>query len=128
MARSECINIFDGKAYQLALEQTAQMDKVIPRTYAHVLYLYTKHPEVKSLASDGTPCTCGTRGLLQTVFCSRGITSIGGERNRPPMGARRGFESPGSFGSMESFGIHRNRGIRSNSIPDFVESKSPCPF
>lgn len=31
--KSECINIFDGKVYQLALEQTAQLDKVIPRTY-----------------------------------------------------------------------------------------------
>jgi hypothetical protein len=34
-------------------------------TYGHVLYLYTKHPEAKSLAPDGTPCTCETRGLLQ---------------------------------------------------------------
>lgn len=28
-------------------------------------YLYTKHPEAKSLAPDGSPCTCETRGLLQ---------------------------------------------------------------
>ncbi len=63
--KSECVNIFDGKVYQLALEQTAQLDKVIPRTYAHVLYLYTKHPEAKSLAPDGTSCACDTRGLLQ---------------------------------------------------------------
>src|SRR5450755_776862 len=33
--KSECINIFDGKVYQLALEQTAQLDKVVPRTYAN---------------------------------------------------------------------------------------------
>jgi hypothetical protein len=58
--KSECINIFDGKVYQLALEQTTKLDKVIPRTYAHVLYLYTKHPEAKSLAPDGSPCAkCG---------------------------------------------------------------------
>ena len=63
--KSECINIFDSKVYQLALVQTAQLDKVIPRTYAHVLYLYTKHPEAKSLAPDGTSRTCDTRGLLQ---------------------------------------------------------------
>jgi hypothetical protein len=30
-----------------------------------VLYLYTKHREAKSLAPDGTPCTCETPGLLQ---------------------------------------------------------------
>jgi hypothetical protein len=62
---SECVNIFDGEIYRLALEQTAKLDKVIPRTYGHVLYLYTKHPEAKSLAPDGTACTCETRGLLQ---------------------------------------------------------------
>jgi hypothetical protein len=62
---SECVNIFDGEIYRLALEQTAKLDKVIPRTYGHVLYLYRKHPEAKSLAPDGTACTCETRGLLQ---------------------------------------------------------------
>jgi hypothetical protein len=31
-------------------------------------YLYTKHPEAKSLAPDGTPCTCETRGLLQASY------------------------------------------------------------
>lgn len=62
---SECVNIFDGEIYRLALEQTPKLDKVIPRTYGHVLYLYTKHPEAKSLAPDGSSCTCETRGLLQ---------------------------------------------------------------
>jgi hypothetical protein len=62
---SECVNIFDGEIYRLALEQTPKLDKVIPRTYGHVLYLYTKHPEAKSLAPDGSSCTCDTRGLLQ---------------------------------------------------------------
>ena len=33
-----------------------------------MLYLYTKHPEAKSLAPNGTPCTCETRGLLQRSF------------------------------------------------------------
>jgi hypothetical protein len=51
--------------YQLALKQTDKLDKIIPRTYGHVLFLYTKHPEAKSLAPDGTTCTCETRGLLQ---------------------------------------------------------------
>ena len=30
-----------------------------------MLYLYTKHPEAKSLAPDGSSGTCETRGLLQ---------------------------------------------------------------
>jgi hypothetical protein len=29
---SECVNIFDGEIYRLALEQTPKLDKVIPRT------------------------------------------------------------------------------------------------
>jgi len=62
---SECVNIFDGEIHHLALKQTDKRDKVIPRTYGHVLYLYTKHLEAKSLAPDGTACTCETRGLLQ---------------------------------------------------------------
>jgi len=62
---SECVNIFDCQIYRLALEQTPKLDKVIPRKYGHVLYLYTRHPEAKSLAPDGTACTCETRGLLQ---------------------------------------------------------------
>lgn len=59
------MNIFDGEIYRLALKQTTKLDKVMPRTYGHVLYLYTKHPEAKSLAPDGSSCTFDTRGLLQ---------------------------------------------------------------
>src|SRR5580658_6508910 len=43
--------------------RTSSWDEV--QTYAHVRYLYTKHPEAKSLAPDGTSCTCDTRGLLR---------------------------------------------------------------
>jgi hypothetical protein len=64
---SECVNIFDGETYHLPLKQKPKLDKVIPRMYGHVLYLYTKHPEAKSLAPDGSCCTCETRGLLQRL-------------------------------------------------------------
>jgi hypothetical protein len=62
---SECVNIFDGENYRLTLKQSDKLDRVVLRTYGHVLYLYTKHPEAKSLAPDGTRCTCETRGLLE---------------------------------------------------------------
>jgi len=48
-----------------------------------VLYLYTKHPEAKSLAPDGTSCMCETRGLLQrssVVASSRRY--VGKEKDR----------------------------------------------
>ena len=62
---SQCVNIFDGEVYRLALKQSDKLDKVIPRTYGQALYLYTKRPEAKSLAPDGRPCTSDTRGVLR---------------------------------------------------------------
>jgi len=61
------INVYDGKPYSLALEQTPQFDKVIPQTFGYILRLYSLHPESKSLAPDGTPCNSNTRGLLQRM-------------------------------------------------------------
>jgi len=56
---SECVNIFDSKIYQLALEQTANLDKAIARTYALVLYLIY---EVSRL-----------RQALWSFFCRFGV-------------------------------------------------------
>jgi hypothetical protein len=60
-------NIYDGKHYSLALEQTPNFDKVIPKTFGYILRLYQRHPEYKSLAPDGSPCTAETHGLLQRL-------------------------------------------------------------
>jgi hypothetical protein len=62
---AECINVYDGKSYRLATCQNNKLDKVIPQTFGYVLRLYRYHPESKSLAPDGTPCSANTRGLLQ---------------------------------------------------------------
>jgi hypothetical protein len=62
---ADYINIYDGKHYEMALEQTPRLDKVIPQTFGYILRLYPLHPESKSLAPDGTPCIGNTRGLLQ---------------------------------------------------------------
>jgi hypothetical protein len=64
---SDYINIYDEKHYSLALEQTPQFDKVIPQTFGYILRLYPIHPEYKSLAPDGAPCSGNTRGLLQRM-------------------------------------------------------------
>jgi hypothetical protein len=64
---ADYINIYDGKHYSLALKQTHKFDKVIPRTFGYILRLYPIHPEWKSLAPDGTPCSGNTRGLLQRM-------------------------------------------------------------
>jgi hypothetical protein len=62
---AECINVCDGKSYRLAPHQSSKLDKVIPQTFGYVLRLYRHHPESKSLAPDGTPCSGNTCGLLQ---------------------------------------------------------------
>jgi hypothetical protein len=62
---AECINVCDGKTYRLALSQSAKLDKAIPQTFGYILRLYPCHPESKSLAPDGSPCSATARGLLQ---------------------------------------------------------------
>ncbi|MGC1652545.1 MAG: hypothetical protein WA722_06975, partial [Candidatus Sulfotelmatobacter sp.] len=62
---AECINVCDGKSYRLAPYQNNKLDKVIPQTFGYALRLYRYHPESKSLAHDGTPCSANTSGLLQ---------------------------------------------------------------
>jgi hypothetical protein len=59
------INVCDGKTYRLALSQSAKLDKAIPQTFGYILRLYPCHPESKSLAPDGSPCSATTRGLSQ---------------------------------------------------------------
>ena len=80
---SKCVNVCDGKEYQLALEQTEKLDKVIPQTFGYVLRLYPCHPEAKSLAPDGTPCSAKTRGLLQRASVTAGnLRYVGKETDR----------------------------------------------
>jgi hypothetical protein len=43
-----------------------------PLTYAHMIEEYIRHPEAKSLAPDGGPCTAETRGLLQRAHITAG--------------------------------------------------------
>jgi hypothetical protein len=64
-AEAECINVRDGKRYQLAREQNSKLDKFIPQTFGYILRLYLSHAEAKSLAPDGTACGPETRGLLK---------------------------------------------------------------
>jgi hypothetical protein len=61
------LNIYDENYYSLSLEQTSRLDKVIPKTFGYILRAYPFHPENKSLAPDGAPCSRNTRGLLQRM-------------------------------------------------------------
>ena len=80
---SPCINVHDGARYALAPEQTAQFDAVIPQTFGYVLRLYPYHPESKSLAPDGSPCSTYTCGLLRRASVLAGTQRyVGKETDR----------------------------------------------
>jgi hypothetical protein len=57
--------------------------KVRVKTYRNVLAEYRRHPESKSLAPDGTPCTGTTVGLLRRrPVTALYLTHVGKESNR----------------------------------------------
>jgi hypothetical protein len=80
---AECTNARNGKVYRLALQQSCKLDKLIAQTFGHILRLYARHPESKSLAPDGTPCKSDTRGLLKRASIIAGqLRFVGKETDR----------------------------------------------
>lgn len=65
------------------MRPTANQDKVIPDSFRKILRSYLSNPEVKSLASDGTPCTGETQGLLLRAKIVAGkLIPVGKETDR----------------------------------------------
>jgi hypothetical protein len=62
---ADCTNVFDGKTYRLAANQSSRLDRAVLQTFGYVLRLYPYHPESKSLAPNGETCSATTRGLSQ---------------------------------------------------------------
>jgi hypothetical protein len=82
----ECVNVHTGKKYRMVdctNEQTLSHNVVIPSQFARLLVQYQEHPESKSLAPDGTPCSANTGGLLLRVHIAAGeLRYIGKETDR----------------------------------------------
>jgi len=73
------INIHDGNTHRL---NDATL-LVVPQTFEMVFAQYNRHPEYKSLAPDGTPCTAESRGLLKRYpVTASGFHLIGKETER----------------------------------------------
>src|SRR5206468_3115407 len=82
----ECINVHDGKKYQMVdckeIENVPE-NAVFPSQFARLLIDYQEHPESKSLAPDGTPCKADTKGLLKRAYLVAGeIRYVGKETDR----------------------------------------------
>jgi hypothetical protein len=77
------INLKDEKIYRIAMVRDGRRDTVVPESFRIILRQYLQHPEVKSLAPDGSACRGNTQGLLRReTIVARIIASIGKETDR----------------------------------------------
>jgi len=83
----ECVNVHNGKNYKMLNCKKTNGDipynVVFPSQFAHLVVQYQRHPEAKSLAPDGTPCTAATKGLLKRAHVIAGeLRYVGKETDR----------------------------------------------
>jgi len=83
----QCVNVHDGKKYQMLnckkANRNIPYNVVFPFQFAHLIIQYQQHPEAKSLAPNGNPCMADTKGLLQRAHVIAGeIRYIGKETDR----------------------------------------------
>jgi hypothetical protein len=77
------INLWDGRIYRVATMPEGRRDTVVPESFRIILAQYLRHPEVKSLAPDGSACVGSTRGLLRAASIHAGeVMPIGKESDR----------------------------------------------
>lgn len=80
----EWTDIYSGRVYEITTgDERLRSDLVRVKSYRGVLSEHRRHPESKSLGSDGRPCRRGTRGLLARRPVRLGsLHYIGKESNR----------------------------------------------
>jgi hypothetical protein len=77
------INLWDGRIYRIELIPDGRRDTVVPTSFRIILLKYLRHPEVKSLAPNGSSCVGTTRGLLRRASIHAGeVIPIGKESDR----------------------------------------------
>jgi hypothetical protein len=77
------INLLDGRIYRIATMPDGRRDTVVPDSCGIILAQYLQHPEVKSLAPNGSACVGSTRGLLRRASIHAGdVIPIGKESDR----------------------------------------------
>jgi len=79
----EGINLWDERIYRIAMRPDGRRNTVVPESLRIILSQYLRHPEVKSLAPDGTACVGSTHGLLgRTSIVAGDIVPVGKETDR----------------------------------------------
>jgi hypothetical protein len=76
-------DFYSGRTFYITTAQAADASLVRVKSYADVFEEYQTHPEPKSAASNGFPCSPATRGLLgRRHVHAASICYIGKESNR----------------------------------------------
>ena len=79
----EGINLWDEQIYRIAMRPDGRRNTVVPESLRIILSQYLRHPEVKSLAPDGSACVGSTHGLLgRTSIVAGEIVLVGKETDR----------------------------------------------
>jgi hypothetical protein len=77
------VNLWDENAYQIKMVPDGKQRNVVPDSMRIILSQYLRHPEAKSLASDGTACVGNTQGLLRRAsIVAAALVPIGKETDR----------------------------------------------
>jgi len=77
------LDVFAGRTYQISMVPDIKQRNVVPESMRIILRQYLRHPEVKSLAPDGTACVGSTQGLLRRASILAGeIVPVGKETDR----------------------------------------------
>jgi hypothetical protein len=110
------INLWGEQIYRVTMRLRKEMDTVVPDSFQIVLRQYLEHPEVKSLAPDGTPCAPNTAGLLRRVSVLAGdIVPIAKETDR--------HWEQGGDPSMLDFSIKELRRKKKMGVADVSDRK-----
>jgi hypothetical protein len=77
------VNLFDGQTHRIRMTPDGNQRDPVPDSMRIILRQYLDHPEAKSLAADGTPCTGKTVGVLRRASIVAGdIVPVGKETDR----------------------------------------------
>ncbi|HSS98205.1 MAG TPA: hypothetical protein VLK33_14290, partial [Terriglobales bacterium] len=110
------INLWNGRIYKIAMSPDGRRDTVVPESFRIILRQYLQHPEVKSIAPDGSACVGNTRGLLRRASIQAGeVVPIGKETDRS-------WEQ-GEDPSMLTFKVKEYGKRRNLAVADPVDQK-----
>jgi len=110
------VNLWDENAYQIKMVPDGKQRNVVPDSMRIIVSQYLRHPEAKSLASDGTACVGNTQGLLlRASILAAALVPIGKETDRR--------WDQGEDPSLVDFEVHQYRKTRNLAVATPADRK-----